>query len=131
MIRVVIMATTTSKLSTHATVVNSRVAERVAPQASLAPAQALLARGALSERLVPPFLQSVSLSSKCALSKRPVPLFLQSVSLSLMRRRNKKRRSEKPKSASNESGRRGSNPRHSRWQRDALPLSYARSEGKV
>src|SRR5690349_3434011 len=24
------------------------------------------------------------------------------------------------------SGRRGSNPRHSRWQRDALPLSYAR-----
>jgi len=40
---------------------NSRVAERVAPQASLAPAQAPLARGALSERLVPPFLQSVSL----------------------------------------------------------------------
>jgi hypothetical protein len=25
------------------------------------------------------------------------------------------------------SGRRGSNPRHSRWQRDALPLSYARA----
>ena len=25
-----------------------------------------------------------------------------------------------------QSGRRGSNPRHSRWQRDALPLSYAR-----
>jgi hypothetical protein len=25
------------------------------------------------------------------------------------------------------SGRRGSNPRHSRWQRDALPLSYARN----
>jgi hypothetical protein len=33
----------------------------VAPQASLAPAQAPLARGALSERLVPPFLQSVHL----------------------------------------------------------------------
>jgi len=43
---------------------NSRVAERVAPQASLAPAQAPLAWGALSERLVPPFLQSVSLSCK-------------------------------------------------------------------
>ena len=41
---------------------NSRVAERVAPQASLALAQAPLAWGALSERLVPPFLQSVSLS---------------------------------------------------------------------
>ena len=25
------------------------------------------------------------------------------------------------------SGRRGSNPRHSRWQRDALPLSYSRT----
>ena len=43
-------------------ITNSRVAERVAPQASLAPAQAPLARGALSERLVPPFLQSVSLA---------------------------------------------------------------------
>ena len=43
---------------------NSRVAERVAPQASLAPSQAPLAKGALSERLVPPFLQSVSLSHK-------------------------------------------------------------------
>ena len=28
------------------------------------------------------------------------------------------------------SGRRGSNPRHSRWQRDALPLSYARETVK-
>ena len=28
------------------------------------------------------------------------------------------------------SGRRGSNPRLSRWQRDALPLSYARDSGR-
>ena len=33
----------------------------MAPQASLAPSQAPLAMGALSERLVPPFLQSVHL----------------------------------------------------------------------
>ena len=46
---------------------NSRVAERVAPQASLAPAQAPLAWGALSERLVPPFLQSVSLLQRCVI----------------------------------------------------------------
>ena len=73
-----------SELSTHA---NSLIAERVAAQASLAPTQTLqipasqkgwhhkaslaptrapLAWGALSERLVPPFLQSVSLSrSRC------------------------------------------------------------------
>ena len=44
------------------TILNSRVAERVAPQASLAPSQAPLAMGALSERLAPPFLQSVSLA---------------------------------------------------------------------
>ena len=44
------------------TILNSRVAERVAPQASLAPTRAPLAWGALSERLVPPFLQSVSLA---------------------------------------------------------------------
>ena len=65
---------------------NSRVAERVAPQASLAPSQAPLARGALSERLVPPFLQSVSLSAKPALSERLVPPFLQSVSLACKKR---------------------------------------------
>ena len=50
---------------------NSRVAERVAPQASLAPSQAPLARGALSERLVPPFLQSVSLASKQRVAEHP------------------------------------------------------------
>ena len=60
---------------------NSRVAERVAPQASLAPAQAPLAMGALSERLVPPFLQSVHLLAMGALSERLVPPFLQSVHL--------------------------------------------------
>ena len=59
-----IMPAPTSKFTPHASHANSRVAERVAPQASLAPAQALLAWGALSERLVPPFLQSVSLSCK-------------------------------------------------------------------
>jgi len=47
------------RLSNRASKPNSRVAERVAPQASLAPSQAPLAMGALSERLVPPFLQSV------------------------------------------------------------------------
>ena len=47
------------RLCNRASKPNSRVAERVAPQASLAPSQAPLARGALSERLVPPFLQSV------------------------------------------------------------------------
>ena len=52
------------RLCNRASNPNSRVAERVAPQASLAPAQAPLAWGALSERLVPPFLQSVSLSCK-------------------------------------------------------------------
>ena len=52
------------EFSTRVSHTNSRVAERVAPQASLAPAQAPLARGALSERLVPPFLQSVSLACK-------------------------------------------------------------------
>ena len=54
-------------------VANSRVVERVAPQASLAPAQAPLAWGALSERLVPPFLQSVSLSYKGCVVTAPVP----------------------------------------------------------
>ncbi len=53
------------------------------PQASLAPAQAPLARGALSERLVPPFLQSVH--------------FLTPDVPSPIHRGNKKRRWENPK----------------------------------
>ena len=72
---------TATEFSTHASPANSRVAERVAPQASLAPTRAPLAWGALSERLVPPFLQSVSLANEAALSERLVPPFLQSVSL--------------------------------------------------
>ena len=59
--------------------IHSRVAERVAPQASLAPAQAPLARGALSERLVPPFLQSVHSPTSSIDESRLVPPFLQSV----------------------------------------------------
>ena len=73
-------------LSNRASRPNSRVAERVAPQASLAPAQAPLARGALSERLVPPFLQSVHSPASITSPKplvftkpRLVPPFLQSV----------------------------------------------------
>ena len=59
----------------------SRVAERVVPQASLAPSQAPIAMPALSERLVPPFLQSVSLACKKRVVKKFAPPFLQSVSL--------------------------------------------------
>ena len=110
------MATTTSEFSNHASPANSRVAERLAPQArlaitratqipasqkgwhhkaslaitrapqipasqkgwhhkaSLAPTRAPLAWGALSERLVPPFLQSVSLSCPRYLTHPSQPL---------------------------------------------------------
>ena len=74
------------KLSNTQHAANSRVAERVAPQASLAPSQAPLAMGALSERLVPPFLQSVHSPASITFPKplvftkpRLVPPFLQSV----------------------------------------------------
>jgi hypothetical protein len=60
-----------AQVALPANIANSRVAERVAPQASLAPAQAPLAWGALSERLVPPFLQSVSLACKQRVLEHP------------------------------------------------------------
>ena len=61
---------TKSQAKQPKTILNSRVAERVAPQASLAPTRAPLAWGALSERLVPPFLQSVHLPAKRSLARK-------------------------------------------------------------